>query len=677
MPKKEALDARVTKLSTSLQEMMADGETSGQESSANETPLTTRRTDPSPSALTDGLHHRESYCLLVWVVKDAVRLSVQDVRLPAHAWNEDITIDICESRIGCPAGTYKVQLLSDTEFLLRKRPTYGPEMNWQDANTIIRLIHGHILWCGVPVSLAAGHRSKQEAKYDLDATFAYRHTHVQEQTVLSKFRKDSERTLISLKEPQPQGWGMTRRADKFFPTKMAGGPKPEWPTLRTVAGSPDGYHSAKETSDFDDDTEEEAQDVESDEEHMVESDNSDTSSVLSGHASLHSQRSTMENRDWKRISGRLKATHSDRATNAKKGIKGRTPDGKKSKVVLSMFGDSKKEGVLEYADWRAKVEEYIKKGYEDNKIKDAMLFSLEGKARRNFWHCDEHGDLLPAEILKQMDMSYNASVDFRDLNARLCGLKQGAFESPKDYYDRMVDIGVALREYHQDHFQPGQLSHIEKDCFFARLRDQSKYLVSHMKDKREYSPVDMLKELRENDEAHYPTNTAHRSRKTDGYSRNASHPDQKGLGYIARPTNVEPYPDIPQDFVPNTGMLGKDPEDAYNGGYYIGVINTADEMSQLLCLCFNCGRGGHYWVDCTESLKDSLKQAKERVNWEIRGNQEKQLNPNGGARGKGAHAPPRLCQSVPIWPRPRIKHLPTDSLSILKRRCSHALALPS
>ena len=54
--------------------------------------------------------------------------------------------------------------------------------------------------------------------------------------------------------------------------------------------------------------------------------------------------------------------HSDRATNAKKGIKGRTPDGKKSKVVLSMFRDSKKEGVLEYADWRAEVEEYIKKG---------------------------------------------------------------------------------------------------------------------------------------------------------------------------------------------------------------------------------------------------------------------------------------------------------------------------
>ena len=110
-----------------------------------------------------------------------------------------------ESRIGCPAGTYKVQLLSDTEFLLRKRPTSGPEMNWQDANAIIRLISGLFLWCGVLVSLAAGHRSKKEAKYDLGATFAYRHTRAQEHTVLSKFQKDSKKSVISPKEPQPQG----------------------------------------------------------------------------------------------------------------------------------------------------------------------------------------------------------------------------------------------------------------------------------------------------------------------------------------------------------------------------------------------------------------------------------------------------------------------------------------
>ena len=245
VPKKEALNACVTELSTSLQEMMADGETSGQGSSANETPLTTHRTDPSQSAPTDGLCHQESYCLLVRVVKDVVGLSKQDVRLPAHAWNEDITMDICETWIGCLAGTFKVQLLSYMEFLLRKRPSFGPEMNWQDANMIIRLIRGHSLWCGVLVSLAAGHRSKKEAKYDLDATFAYRHTSAQERTVLSKFRKDSKRSIISPKEPQPRGWGMTCRANKFLAKKMAGGPEPERPALRTVAGRPDGYHLAK------------------------------------------------------------------------------------------------------------------------------------------------------------------------------------------------------------------------------------------------------------------------------------------------------------------------------------------------------------------------------------------------------------------------------------------------
>ena len=209
---------------------------------------------------------------------------------------------------------------------------------------------------------------------------------------------------------------MTRCTDKHFAKKVAGGPGLERPALHAAARSPDRYHSAREPSDFDNDTEEELQDVESEEEPMVESDNSDTSSVQSGRTSLCSQCSTTENRDRKRTRGRLRAMDSLRSMNAKKGIKGQTPDGKKSKVVLSMFQDSQKEGALKYANWRAEVEEYIKKGYEDSKIKDAMLFSLEGKAHRNFQHCDKHGDLTPTEILKRMDMSYNASVDFRNLN---------------------------------------------------------------------------------------------------------------------------------------------------------------------------------------------------------------------------------------------------------------------
>ena len=90
---------------------------------------------------------------------------------------------------------------------------------------------------------------------------------------------------------------MTRRANRYFAKKVAGGTGLERPALHATAESPDGYHSAREPSDLDNDTEEELQDVESEEEPMVESDNSDTSSVQSGHASIRSQHSTTENRD--------------------------------------------------------------------------------------------------------------------------------------------------------------------------------------------------------------------------------------------------------------------------------------------------------------------------------------------------------------------------------------------
>ena len=99
---------------------MAQGETLGQESSVTGTPPTGCWTVPGQSAPTDGIRHRESYCLLVWVIKDALRLSERDVRVLTHAWDENIAADICESWIGCLPGTYKVKLLSHTEFLLRK-----------------------------------------------------------------------------------------------------------------------------------------------------------------------------------------------------------------------------------------------------------------------------------------------------------------------------------------------------------------------------------------------------------------------------------------------------------------------------------------------------------------------------------------------------------------------------
>ena len=51
----------------------------------------------------------------------------------------------------------------------------------------------------------------------------------------------------------------------------------------------------------------------------------------------------------------------------------------------------------------------------------------------------------------------------------------------------------------------------------------------------------------------------------------------------------------------------------YDEGYYVAVITTADKAEQW-GRCFNCGKEGHRWAECTEPLKDSLKRVKEQAN---------------------------------------------------------------
>ena len=216
----------------------------------------------------------------------------------------------------------------------------------------------------------------------------------------------------------------------------------------------------------------------------------------------HTQWSDTKNRDHKHQKRKHRHWQASWKTNAK--IK----DRRSGWVVLPLFRESTKEGVLMYADWRLEVEEYITKGYSGSKIKDVMFTSLEGKAKRNYQACDEKGDLMPEKILEKMDMIYLTSMSFQALNAKLCGLKQGPQESPKDYYEHMVNISIALKEYHGDWFQPGKLTWMKITCFFAGLRENYKYLVSHLKDQEDIDPVFMLKEIQECDESHYLASTS-------------------------------------------------------------------------------------------------------------------------------------------------------------------------
>ena len=231
---------------------------------------------------------------------------------------------------------------------------------------------------------------------------------------------------------------------------------------------------------------------------------SSMATATSHHHTDSTQCSNTKNHDWRC----QKQKHQDRQEHRKTNVQ-KQRDRRNGRVVLPLFQESTKEGALTYTDWRLEVEEYITKKYPGPKIKEAMFTSLEGKAKRNYQACDERGDLSPEKILEKMDMIYRTSVSFRDLNAKLCRLKQGAQESPKDYYEWMVDISVALKEYHGDWFQPRELARMKKQCFFAGFWENYKYLVSHLKDQDDVDPVLMLKEIRECDESWYPANTSH------------------------------------------------------------------------------------------------------------------------------------------------------------------------
>ena len=88
---------------------------------------------------------------------------------------------------------------------------------------------------------------------------------------------------------------------------------------------------------------------------------SDLTCKSSGCDTDQTHRTNTANQNQRRNQRKCKEGWGRHPTNAK-----REEDRCKGKVVLSLFRDSPKEGSLTYTDWHWEVEEYIRKGYDDN-----------------------------------------------------------------------------------------------------------------------------------------------------------------------------------------------------------------------------------------------------------------------------------------------------------------------
>ena len=88
----------------------------------------------------DETPRRESYCLLVRALRDSDAILKQDRKVPEHCWNAGISKDICEAQTGVRLGTFSVDLLSNTEFLVYKLPKTGRGMTHAKSALFVDLI---------------------------------------------------------------------------------------------------------------------------------------------------------------------------------------------------------------------------------------------------------------------------------------------------------------------------------------------------------------------------------------------------------------------------------------------------------------------------------------------------------------------------------------------------------
>ena len=161
-----------------------------------------------------GLHWREAYCLLVRVTRNVDSVSGLDVKVSNYVWNEVIAQDICTYWVGGPTGTFTIELLSDTEFLLFQGPQSGPGMTWENTITYIRIPQNSHDWVSMEITVVASQHTMKQSKIDLANTRDYCWARIPGRLATVK-GKAWTLAIENAKVPVPQarGRGYTRRAD--------------------------------------------------------------------------------------------------------------------------------------------------------------------------------------------------------------------------------------------------------------------------------------------------------------------------------------------------------------------------------------------------------------------------------------------------------------------------------
>ena len=171
--------------------------------------------------LPDEHSRRESNCLYVRVLRDSDAILEQDRKVPEYCWNAGISKDICEAWTGVVLGTFSVDLLSDTKFLVYRVPKMTRGMSDREARCYADLITGSYLWAGSPATIFVTKWTTQEARRDKVKTREYcRKITVRRLAAAQARLKELEMVTQKCQECTislvARGRGMIHRADKYL-----------------------------------------------------------------------------------------------------------------------------------------------------------------------------------------------------------------------------------------------------------------------------------------------------------------------------------------------------------------------------------------------------------------------------------------------------------------------------
>ena len=141
----------------------------------------------SPTSLGEN-PRRESCCLYIRVLRDSDVVLEQDHKVPDYCWNAGICKDICKVQTRVLPGTFSVDLLSDTEFLVYKLPKMGWGMSETESALFADFIGGSYLWAGVPADIFVTPRTIQQARRDKAKRHEYRRRITVEQLAATQAR---------------------------------------------------------------------------------------------------------------------------------------------------------------------------------------------------------------------------------------------------------------------------------------------------------------------------------------------------------------------------------------------------------------------------------------------------------------------------------------------------------